>query len=132
MRPSENLPSASRQSSSENVSENISLLMSPWESAAVSGVRRTTITQDDVPAGEEISARTFTLVVQAAGLLFPGIRRLLGAVPLGALDITATLAGGVLPYLLNEAARSGQAPGAAPRGLQITARSNAAAERSST
>jgi Ca2+-transporting ATPase len=77
-------------------------------------------------------ALMLTLAVQAAGLLFPGIRRLLGVVPLGALDITATLAGGVLPYLLNEAARSGQAPGAAPRGLQITARSNAAAERSST
>jgi Ca2+-transporting ATPase len=87
----------------------------------------------DLPPNPILSgALMLTLVVQAAGLLFPGIRRLLGVVPLGALDIAATLASGVLPYLLNEAARSGQAPGAAPREIQITARSNAVAERSST
>ena len=49
----------------------------------------------------------FSFAAQGAALCFPGVRGLLGVVPLGAADLLATAAGGVLPYLLNEA-RKGQ------------------------
>ncbi|HEY0523470.1 MAG TPA: cation-transporting P-type ATPase, partial [Stellaceae bacterium] len=44
---------------------------------------------------------------QVLALLVPGLRRLLGIVPIGPAGLLVTLAAGVLPYLLNEALKSG-------------------------
>lgn len=48
-----------------------------------------------------------SFAAQGAALLFPSVRGLLGVAPLGVADLLATAAGGVLPYLVNEA-RKGQ------------------------
>jgi P-type Ca2+ transporter type 2C len=44
-----------------------------------------------------------SLALQSAALLVPGIRNLLGITPIGALDAVAMIAGGVLPFFVNEA-----------------------------
>jgi Ca2+-transporting ATPase len=44
-----------------------------------------------------------SLLLQGAAMLVPGLRTLLGVAPLGALDLAAMIAGGVLPYLGNRA-----------------------------
>ena len=44
---------------------------------------------------------------QVLALLVPGLRRLLGIVPIGPAGLLVTLAAGVLPYLFNEALKSG-------------------------
>jgi Ca2+-transporting ATPase len=52
------------------------------------------------------SALALSFGAQLAGLVIPGLRRLLGIVPIGPIDIAVTLAGGVLPYFANEALAS--------------------------
>jgi Ca2+-transporting ATPase len=44
-----------------------------------------------------------SLAVQGAALLVPGLRGLLGAAPLGALDLAVTVGAGLLPWAVNEA-----------------------------
>jgi Ca2+-transporting ATPase len=48
--------------------------------------------------------------LQAIGLLVPSVRGVLGVVPLGPLDLAATAAGGILPYIANEALKAAQPP----------------------
>jgi Ca2+-transporting ATPase len=50
-----------------------------------------------------------SLAAQLAVMLVPGVRNLLGVVPLGILDSAAVLAGGIAPFLINEAQRSKRA-----------------------
>jgi Ca2+-transporting ATPase len=71
---------------------------------------RSTTRRSFLEAGEPLPpnpALTGALAVsfgaQLAALLIPGLRRLLGVVPIGPLDFAVTLAGGVLPYFVNEA-----------------------------
>jgi Ca2+-transporting ATPase len=52
------------------------------------------------------SALALSFGAQLAALLIPGLRRLVGIVPIGPIDVAVTLAGGVLPYLANEALAS--------------------------
>ncbi len=47
--------------------------------------------------------------LQAVGLLVPGVRGVLGVVPLGPLDLAVTAAAGVLPYAANEALKAARA-----------------------
>ena len=47
--------------------------------------------------------------LQAVGLLVPGVRAVLGVVPLGPLDLAVTAAAGVLPYAANEALKAARA-----------------------
>jgi Ca2+-transporting ATPase len=49
----------------------------------------------------------FSFALQAIALLFPGVRGVLGVVPLGPLDMLVTAGAGVLPYFANEV-RKGQ------------------------
>jgi Ca2+-transporting ATPase len=44
-----------------------------------------------------------SVALQAVGLLVPGVRAVLGVVPLAPLDLAVTAAAGVLPYVANEA-----------------------------
>ena len=74
---------------------------------------------------------TLSFAAQAAALVVPGIRGLLGVAPIGPLDAAVAIAGGVLPYLLNGAVKErGRRP--RPAASQITAASSRAAERSTT
>ncbi len=53
--------------------------------------------------------------LQAAGLFVPGVRGALGVVTLGPLDLAATAAGGLLPYVANEVLKAARPmPPAAP------------------
>jgi hypothetical protein len=54
------------------------------------------------------SALALSFGALAAALLIPGIRHLLGVVPIGPIDALLTLAAGVLPYFLNEALKTGR------------------------
>ena len=47
-----------------------------------------------------------SLLAQMAAMLVPGVRNALGLAPIGILDAVAMAAGGVLPFILNEAQRS--------------------------
>jgi hypothetical protein len=75
-------------------------------------------------------------VQQAAALVVPGLRGLLGALWIGPLDALVTLACGTVPYLVNDAMRQNgrRATNLGPLAErpQITAASRAAAERSAT
>lgn len=44
-----------------------------------------------------------SLLLQGLAMLIPGLRNILGVAPIGALDLVATIAGGLLPYLGNRA-----------------------------
>ena len=46
---------------------------------------------------------TGSLLLQVLAMLIPGLRNFLGVAPIGAFDLAATIAGGVLPYLGNSA-----------------------------
>ena len=48
--------------------------------------------------------------LQALGLLVPGVRGVLGVVPLAPLDLAATAVAGVLPYVANEAVKAARGP----------------------
>ncbi len=48
-----------------------------------------------------------SLAAQSAAMLLPGVRGLLGVAPIGVVDGLAMIAGGVLPFLVNEARKSG-------------------------
>lgn len=58
-------------------------------------------------------ALALSFAAQAAALIVPGLRTLLGVAPLGPLDVAMTLACGVLPFLANGAANKLASP--APR-----------------
>ncbi len=47
-----------------------------------------------------------SVALQAVGLLVPGVRTVLGVVPLGPLDLAVTAAAGVFPYVANEALKA--------------------------
>jgi hypothetical protein len=51
--------------------------------------------------------------VQAVALMLPGLRGLLGVVPLAADEVAATVAGGVLPYFINRTLRPDHSAAAA-------------------
>ena len=53
-----------------------------------------------------------SVALQAVGLLVPGVRGVLGVVPLGPLDLAMTAAAGVLPYAANEALKTARPSGA--------------------
>jgi P-type Ca2+ transporter type 2C len=57
-----------------------------------------------------------SVALQAVGLFIPGVRNLLGVVPLGPLDLAVTAAAGVLPYVANEALK----PARSLRGASAT------------
>ena len=59
-----------------------------------------------------------SVALQAVGLLVPGVRGVLGVVPLGPLDLAVTAAGGVLPYVANEALKGAQPPPASTADLR--------------
>ena len=48
-------------------------------------------------------ALALSFAAQGAAILVPGVRRILGIAPLGALDVAVTALTGVAPYLVNEA-----------------------------
>jgi len=48
-----------------------------------------------------------SLATQVAAMLVPGVRSALNIAPVGLIDAGALLAGGVLPFLIGEAQRSG-------------------------
>lgn len=50
----------------------------------------------------------FSFALQAAAMLVPGARGILGVVPLGPLDMLVTVGAGVLPYVVNEARKGSQ------------------------
>ncbi len=52
-----------------------------------------------------------SMALQAAGLLVPGVRGVLGVVRLAPLDLAATAAAGLLPYVANEALKAARQPG---------------------
>ncbi len=56
--------------------------------------------------------------LQAAANLLPGLRRALGIVPMGLLDVLVTLAGAALPLLANELAKPGELKGSASQKIQ--------------
>ncbi len=47
--------------------------------------------------------------LQGIGVLVPGVRAVLGVVPLAPLDLAVTAAAGILPYIANEALKTGRA-----------------------
>jgi P-type Ca2+ transporter type 2C len=47
-----------------------------------------------------------SLVAQSAAMFLPGLRNLLGVAPIDILDVVAMVAGGVLPFLVNEARKT--------------------------
>jgi P-type Ca2+ transporter type 2C len=55
-------------------------------------------------------ALAVTVGAQGVALMVPGLRHRLGVVPIGPLDIGITLAGGLLPYVLNESLAPGLVP----------------------
>ena len=79
------------------------------------------------------SALALSLGAQAAALLIPGLRSLLGVAPIGLADVAATVASGAMPYLINSALPTRSGARSRPVGLpQITAPNSIAAERSKT
>ncbi len=66
--------------------------------------RGATRSGDDRPPNRPLAAAVgVSLAAQAAALLLPGMRGLMGMAPLGPLDLAVTLGAGLLPYLVNEA-----------------------------
>ncbi len=55
-----------------------------------------------------MGALLFSFALQGVALLAPGVRGMLGVVPLGPLDVLVTVGGGVLPYVVNEARKGAQ------------------------
>lgn len=55
----------------------------------------------------------FSFLLQGVAMLVPGLRGLLGVVPIGPLDLAVTAAAGTLPYLANEALKGAREAGGA-------------------
>ncbi|WP_407175042.1 HAD-IC family P-type ATPase [Bradyrhizobium sp. STM 3562] len=63
-----------------------------------------------------------SLLLQGLAMFVPGLRSILGVAPIGALDLTAMIAGGVLPYLGNRAlAEAGTASAYQAQGRDLAA-----------
>jgi Ca2+-transporting ATPase len=63
-----------------------------------------------------------SFVAQSAAMLVPGLRRLLGVAPLGPMDALVSVAGGILPFVVNEALKAGRASSTSETGLFYTCR----------